>query len=121
MDATLGRGTLEALGPAAEGYFVPKTYPAWNEMENPGIQWAYEMWSRYHGSGMMEDVYESAIQHPIIIPEAIRRATENVGYENLDGPAVKEALETIEDFDPYGFLVPKSTIPTQRSAEGPDG
>ena len=103
MDATLARGTLKLLGPVAEGYFVPKTYPAWNEMENPGIQWANEMWSRYHGSGEMEDVYESAIHHPIIIPEAIRIAIENVGYENLDGPSVKDALETIEDFDPYGF------------------
>jgi ABC-type branched-subunit amino acid transport system substrate-binding protein len=117
MDATLGRGTLEALGPAAEGYFVPKTYPAWNEMENPGIQWAYEMWSRYHGSGMMDDVYESAIQHPIIIPEAIRRAIEDVGYENLDGPAVKEALETIEDFDPYGFG-PKITYTNPEERRG---
>jgi branched-chain amino acid transport system substrate-binding protein len=117
MDATLVRGTPEALGPAAEGYFVPRTYPLWNEMDNPGIQWANEMWLRYHGSGMMDDMYESSIHHGVILPEAIRRAIEKVGYENLDARAVKEALETIEDFDPYGFG-PKITYTNPEERRG---
>jgi ABC-type branched-subunit amino acid transport system substrate-binding protein len=35
--------------------------------------------------------------------EAIRIAIEEVGYENLDGSAVKEAMYGIKDFDPFGI------------------
>ena len=116
---TLTRGGLEALGPAIEGFFAPKVYPVWSEMENPGIRWANEMWLRYHGPGVMDDMYENTINHVIILPEAITRAIEKTGYENLDGRAVKEALETIVDFDPYGFG-PKITYtnPAERRGSG---
>jgi ABC-type branched-subunit amino acid transport system substrate-binding protein len=33
----------------------------------------------------------------------MRRAIENVGYENLDGRAIKEALDGMKDFDVYGL------------------
>ena len=39
---------------------------------------------------------------PTVI-EAMRRAVEEVGYENLDGRAVKEAMDSIKDFDPHGI------------------
>ena len=35
--------------------------------------------------------------------EAIRKAIENVGYEDVDGRAIKEALDGIKDFDVYGL------------------
>jgi hypothetical protein len=35
--------------------------------------------------------------------EAIRIAIEEVGYENLDGHAVKEAMCGIKDFDPHNI------------------
>ena len=41
----------------------------------------------------------------VLIPvwiEAIGIAIEEVGYENLDGRAVKEAMYGIKDFDPHG-------------------
>lgn len=102
-DATFARALIQALGPAAEGYFVPRTAPLWNEVDNPGIKWANEMWRRYHGLQTMPELYEGSLIHPPILPEAIKRAIEKVGYEDLDGLAVKEALDTIENFDPYGF------------------
>ena len=36
--------------------------------------------------------------------EALKRALEEAGYENLDGPAVKRALESIQDFDVDGIV-----------------
>ena len=39
-----------------------------------------------------------------IICEAIRRAVENVGYENLDGPAIKQAFDNTNDFDVDGLV-----------------
>ena len=38
-----------------------------------------------------------------VICEAMSRAIEDVGYENLDGPAIKEALDGMKDFDVYGL------------------
>ncbi len=102
-DATLARPLIQGLGPAAEGYFAPKSLPLWNEVENPGMKWAGEMWQRYHGARVMDELYDGCIKQTTILPEGIKRAIEKVGYENLDGRAVKEALDTIEDFDPYGF------------------
>lgn len=36
------------------------------------------------------------------VVEAMGRAVDTAGYENLDGEAVKEACETIRDFEPMG-------------------
>ena len=35
--------------------------------------------------------------------EAVKRALEEVGYENLDGRAIKEALDSFKDFDCDGI------------------
>jgi len=58
---------------------------------------------RYRGEiDTQEDGASTLLSTPVAI-EAIRRAMEDVGYENLDGRAVKEALDTIKDFDPHGM------------------
>lgn len=50
----------------------------------------------------------------LVISEAIKRAVAKVGYAKVDGKAVKDAIETIKDFDPQG-LKPKLTFgPQQR-------
>jgi len=35
--------------------------------------------------------------------EAVRRAVEEVGYEKLDGAAVKRGLDSMKSFDVYGI------------------
>jgi hypothetical protein len=35
--------------------------------------------------------------------EALKKAMDNVGYDNLDGLAIKEAIDSIQDFDIYGL------------------
>jgi ABC-type branched-subunit amino acid transport system substrate-binding protein len=35
--------------------------------------------------------------------EAVKRAVEEAGYENVDGTAVNRALLSMKDFDPYGI------------------
>jgi hypothetical protein len=37
-------------------------------------------------------------------------AIEKVGYDNLDGLAIKEALDTYKDYDPYGYGTPMDFI-----------
>jgi len=120
MEATLTKGVVNMLGPTLEGYLVAKGCPAWTEVENPGIKWAQEMHLRYHGTKETPDYYEeSMVRASAVLPEAIKRAIEKVGYENLDGRAVKEALETLEDFDPYGYGTPITyTNPEVRRGSG---
>jgi len=120
MEATLVRSLVDMMGPALEGYLTPRGCPVWTEVENPGIKWAQEVYLRYHGKTEPPDNYEdSMIRASAVLPEAIKRAIEKVGYENLDGRAVNEALQTLEDFDPYGYGTPVTyTDPEVRRGSG---
>ena len=89
---------LEALGPTAEGYFAARGAPWYEE-----VPFLTDMYMRYRGEiDTQGDGASTLLSTPVAI-EAIRRAIEEVGYENLDGRAVKEALDTIKDFDPHGM------------------
>jgi branched-chain amino acid transport system substrate-binding protein len=105
-DAALVDKLIEILGPAAEGLFGPHSRPVPNEVDNPGVQWAIGVWERYHGTEPMGPYFVFGISHSPIIPDAIKMAIEKVGYENLDGYAVREALDTFKDYDPYGYGTP---------------
>jgi branched-chain amino acid transport system substrate-binding protein len=97
---------VDMLGPTAQGLFGPKMRPVLSEVDNPGVAWARELWSKYYGTKPIETMQYQSISHAPPIPQAIKIAIEKVGYENLDGRAVKEALDTLEDFDPHGFGTP---------------
>jgi branched-chain amino acid transport system substrate-binding protein len=87
---------LEGLGPAAEGYLGAKCFP-WYE-ETP-ILW--DMLRQYDGRLDTSGGAASTLLYVPVQIEAIRIAIEEVGYENLDGRAVKEAFYSIKDFDPH--------------------
>ena len=85
------------LGPAVEGYFAIRAAPWYEEV--PIIKDVLrEVDGKIDTGG---DGAMTLILFPAMI-EAIGRAIEEVGYENLDGLAVKEAMYSIKDFDPYG-------------------
>jgi ABC-type branched-subunit amino acid transport system substrate-binding protein len=87
---------LEALGPTAEGCFGAKTFP-WYE-ETPIV---YDILREYQGRLDTSGGAASMLQFGPVPIEAIRIAIEDVGYENLNGRAVKEAKYRIKDFDPH--------------------
>ena len=43
---------------------------------------------------------------------ALKRATEQVGYEKLNGEAIKTAIETLANFDPMNWDAPYTWTPT---------
>jgi branched-chain amino acid transport system substrate-binding protein len=90
---------IEALGPTAEGYVAPRAAPWYKE-----VPFLIDMFDRYEG-GKIDTVGDGAstLLYASVMIEAIRRAIEEAGYENLDGRAVKEALDSIKDFDPHGI------------------
>ena len=100
---------IETLGPAAEGYFAARAYPWYKE-----VPFATDMFMRYEGKIDTEGDIAMVLACLSIWIEAIRRAIDNVGYENLDGRAVKEALDSIKDFDPHGMGKPITYTPEDR-------
>jgi branched-chain amino acid transport system substrate-binding protein len=100
---------LEALGPSAEGYFAPRATPWYEE-----VPLLTEMYMRYRGKIDTPGDGANALLQVSVVIEAVRRAIENVGYENLDGRAVKEALDSIKDFDPHGINKKMTYTPEDR-------
>ena len=102
---SVGDALVKGAGTAAEGYLVPQTIPAWDETEVIGIKIMTDNQIRHYGKEVSGKyaAYPKVWKATAIICEAIKRAIGNVGYENLDGRAVKEALDSIKDFDVYGL------------------
>jgi len=97
--------TLISMAPvAAEGFLTPKGLPWFDETEIPGVKTIVDRQLKYHGKVQELPEYAGGWVYGAILCEAISRALEEVGYENLDGPAVKRALETMKDFDIDGMV-----------------
>jgi branched-chain amino acid transport system substrate-binding protein len=98
-----GQGLIEMAGVASEGYLFPRTCPSILETELPGIKLIWDVQTKYHGEVVAEEEYIGGWVAAAVACEAVRRAEENVGYENLSGPAIKEALDSIKGFDVDGL------------------
>jgi ABC-type branched-subunit amino acid transport system substrate-binding protein len=101
--SAMGERVIEQTGVASEGFLTSRPYPWFNETEVPGIKLIIDNMMKYHGEVKTDAEYFSGWVGVAVICEAIRRAIETVGYENLDGPAIKEALDGMKDFDVYGL------------------
>jgi branched-chain amino acid transport system substrate-binding protein len=100
---------LEVLGPSAEGYFVARATPWYKE-----VPFLTDMYMRYRGKIDTPGDGANVLLYGSVMIEAVRRAIEEVGYENLDGRAVKEALDSIRDFDPHGINKKMTYTPEDR-------
>jgi branched-chain amino acid transport system substrate-binding protein len=100
-----GELLLEGGGAAAEGYLVPKIRPSWDETEVPGIKLMIDNQIEYYGQerSRKDPAYAWNWVQGAVVCEAIKRGIEEVGYENLDGSAIRRALDSIKDFDVYGL------------------
>jgi branched-chain amino acid transport system substrate-binding protein len=105
---------LEVLGPDAEGYLAARTGP-WGGEDVEGLKLCHDLQMKYHGNIISQGDQAVNIRLISVICEALRRAIEEVGYENLDGAAAKVALDSIKDFDPLGV---GSTTYTPEDHEG---
>jgi branched-chain amino acid transport system substrate-binding protein len=89
---------LRSLGPSVEGHFAPRGAP-WYK----GVPLLIDMQMRYRGTVDLQGDEAGTLVFGAVTVEAIKRAIEEVGYENLDGRAIKEALDSIKDFDAHGI------------------
>jgi branched-chain amino acid transport system substrate-binding protein len=101
--SAMGERVIEQTGVASEGFLISRAYPWFDETEVPGIKLMIDNMMKYHGEVRRDGEYFFGWVGAAVVCEAMRRAIENVGYENLDGPAIKEALDGMKDFDVYGL------------------
>lgn len=92
---------------ASTDIITQSAFALWEETEVPGIRLARHLSSKYEE----EEIYAGfdyfwGFSQGMVLEEGLRRAVENVGYENLTPTALKEALETFRDFDTMGLLGP---------------
>jgi len=100
--SAMGDRTVRLAGSSAtEGFLTSMVYPWFSETEVPGIKLMIDNMMNYHGKVSRDGEYYFGWVSAAVICEAIKRAIENVRYENLDGRAVKEALDCMKDFDVY--------------------
>ncbi len=97
--------TLINMAPVGvEGFLSPRSLPWFDETEIPGIKKIIDIQQRYHGEVQERPERMAGWVYGAIMCEAVKRAVEEVGYENLDGAAVKRALESMKDFDVDGLV-----------------
>jgi branched-chain amino acid transport system substrate-binding protein len=99
---TMGDRAIKLAGAATEGYLVTRPVPWFDETDVPGIKLIIDNMMKYHGEVRRDGEYFAGWVGVAVICEAMRRVIEDLGYENLDGPATKEALDGMKDFDVYG-------------------
>ena len=59
--------------------------------------------TRYGATFDFQGDEANSLAFVVVAVEAVKRAVENEGYENLSGPVLKEALDSLTDFDFYGI------------------
>ncbi len=100
----VGEPLIEMAPVSAEGFLAPRAVPWFDETEIPGIETMIDRQMEYHGNVQERPEYMAGWVYGAIVCESVKRALEETGYENLDGPAVKRALESMKDFDIDGMV-----------------
>jgi len=88
--SSMGERVIQMTGVASDGYLIPRPFPWFDEIEVPGIKLMLDTQMEYHGKEVREGEVFFGWAAAVVVCEAIRRAIENVGYENLDGLAIKD-------------------------------
>jgi ABC-type branched-subunit amino acid transport system substrate-binding protein len=99
----MGEPLIKSSPAAAEGFLSPMCIPWIEETEIPGMKTMIDTEMKYHGTVYQGPEYTGGWIYGYVHCEAMKRALEEVGYENLDRPAVKRALESSEGFDVDGM------------------
>jgi len=95
--------TYAFLANPAFGVGVITAFPYlwWTDADNPGVQYAQELFVANERSAGEHNVgYLLLVAGVDMVAEAITHAIDNVGYENLTGEAVHDALIELSPFEP---------------------
>jgi len=106
----LGRDYMKLPGDLAKGTLGISIFASAEETNLPGVKNLREAHKKYHGDYNIEDEMSYVFGWLIsdVTIAAAEKACKDVGYENLTGRTVKEALESIKNYDTGGLTHPLS-------------
>jgi branched-chain amino acid transport system substrate-binding protein len=88
------------------GLIAPFPYLWWTDTDNPGVQYAQQLFDANERQPGEHNVgYLLLVAAVDMIEQAIVRAIDNVGYENLNGEAVHDALIELSPFSPLDGVI----------------
>jgi hypothetical protein len=100
----VGDRLMEFAPAGTEGFLSPRSSPWFDDTDVPGVKTMVDKMTEYHGEVTRTPEGFSGWLYGAIVCEAVRRAVGEVGVENADGPAMKRALESFQDFDVDGMV-----------------
>lgn len=87
-----------------EGLIMNRALASWSETDNSGVKIARSIMEKNNrGPEMAVSGYLSGLEGMYLACEALNKAVDKVGWENLDGPAVKAQFEKFKDVDVFGL------------------
>ena len=99
----VGDRLVEFAPAGTEGFLSPRSTPWFDDTDIPGVKTMVDKLTEYHGEVSRTPEGFAGWVYGAIVCEAVRSAVAEVGLENVDGPAVKRALESMQDFDAEGM------------------
>ncbi|MEK7374307.1 MAG: ABC transporter substrate-binding protein, partial [Thermodesulfobacteriota bacterium] len=95
---------VRVAGEAGEGFVGPQSYASWSETNNEGIKLLTEQFTKYNRKPEEKGLAYICVWSGILTTvETLNRAIDKVGFDKLDGPAVKAAMEGLKDYSPMGL------------------
>ncbi|MEW6232463.1 MAG: ABC transporter substrate-binding protein [Chloroflexota bacterium] len=89
---------------AAEGFVGSQSYASWSEADNPGIKLLGEQFEKNKRKPEEKALAYICVWSGVFtLAEAIGKAVDEVGFDKLDGAAVKKAMEALKDYSPQGL------------------
>lgn len=84
------------------GYMGFQLSASWWEKDVPGVQLAYKLYEKRGPTPPF--AYIAAVGAAMVWEEALRNAIDEVGYDNLNGPAILHGYLKITDFNAMGLF-----------------
>jgi ABC-type branched-subunit amino acid transport system substrate-binding protein len=105
--------TWRAVGDLVVGSTMPQFSVQWTETDIPGVKLLHDLNAKWYPAvESRSSHYCRGFTEMLVVAEALDRAIEKVGYENLNGDAVQQAMETIRDYDPMSMGIGYTWTPT---------
>ncbi|MFC1944597.1 ABC transporter substrate-binding protein [Chloroflexota bacterium] len=91
--------SIGITGEDSEGWYSLCVTPSKDQTEWRNMSLVYDLALEYRGLSEPSTGYVGGVLVGMVMEEAIRVAIDEVGFENLDGPAVRDAYASMKAFD----------------------
>jgi len=112
--SSVGSGEMRnATGHLCDGAICNQYAPLWTDTDELITDLVHELNAEWHPEVKTQPMYYiRGFAILCVVAEALKRTVETVEYDNIDREAMKEAMETINDFKPAGMRIGFTWTPT---------